>query len=44
MDSLTTILTKLIKSKEMSSEKIEETLGYVEDLELISRDNLALDK
>ena len=30
--------------KGMSSEKIEETLGYVEDLELISRDNLALDK
>ena len=30
--------------KGMSSEKIEETLGYVEDLELINRDNLALDK
>jgi glutamate 5-kinase len=30
--------------KGISSEKIEEILGYVDDLELISRDNLALDK
>ena len=29
--------------KGVTSEKIEETLGYVDDLELISRDNLALD-
>ncbi|MDC1312126.1 glutamate 5-kinase [Burkholderiales bacterium] len=29
--------------KGMSSERIEKTLGYVEDLELISRDNLALE-
>ena len=33
--------TNQIKGK--ASEKIEETLGYVDDLELIGRDNLALD-
>ena len=35
-----TVTGNQIKGK--ASEKIEETLGYVDDLELIGRDNLAL--